>query len=80
MGGFNGLAAGDLNGDGALNLVTARYTTSQGDSSGFEVLFAEREVAPSPVVPEASTLLLLEGSATGLAAYAALQIRARRRR
>ena len=32
-----------------------------------------------PVVPEASTLLLLGGSATGLAAYVALQIRARRR-
>lgn len=35
--------------------------------------------APPPVVPEASTLILLGGSATGLAAYVALQIRARRR-
>jgi hypothetical protein len=33
-----------------------------------------------PVVPEASTLVLLGGSATGLAAYVGLQIRARRRR
>ena len=33
-----------------------------------------------PVVPEASTLLLLGGSATGLAAYVGLQIRARRNR
>jgi hypothetical protein len=31
-------------------------------------------------VPEASTLMLLASSATGLAAYAGLQIRARRRK
>jgi len=36
------------------------------------------EPSPPPVVPEASTLLLLGGSATGLAAYVGLQIRARR--
>jgi hypothetical protein len=34
---------------------------------------------PPPVIPEASTLLLLGGSATGLAAYVGLQIRARRK-
>jgi len=33
-----------------------------------------------PVVPEASTLLLLGSAATGLAGYVGLQIRARRRR
>lgn len=32
------------------------------------------------VVPEASTLVLLGGSVTGLATYVGLQIRARRRR
>jgi heme/copper-type cytochrome/quinol oxidase subunit 3 len=37
-------------------------------------------VPPTGVVPEASTLVLLASSATGLAAYAGLQIRARRRR
>lgn len=36
------------------------------------------EPTAPPVVPEASTLLLLGGSATGLAAYVGLQIRARR--
>ena len=40
----------------------------------------EEPPAPPPVVPEASTLVLLGGSATGLAAYVGLQIRARRRK
>ena len=35
---------------------------------------------PPPVVPEASTLLLLGSAATGLAGYVGLQIRARRRK
>jgi hypothetical protein len=39
----------------------------------------DQPVVP-PVVPEASTLLLLGSSATGLAAYVGLQIRARRNR
>ncbi len=34
--------------------------------------------APPPVVPEASSLILLGGSATALAAYVGLQIRSRR--
>lgn len=34
----------------------------------------------TPVVPEPSTLLLLGSAATGLAAYAGLQLRSRRRR
>jgi hypothetical protein len=34
----------------------------------------------TPVIPEASTLVLLGGSLTGLATYIGLQIRARRRR
>lgn len=33
-----------------------------------------------PIIPEASTLLLLGGAATGLAGYVGLQIRARRRK
>jgi hypothetical protein len=37
-------------------------------------------LTPPPVVPEGSTLLLLATSATGLAAYVTLQIRARHRR
>mgnify|MGYP003775075501 FL=1 len=36
-------------------------------------------VSPVPVVPEPSTLLLLGGAATGLGAYAGLQLRSRRR-
>jgi hypothetical protein len=36
--------------------------------------------APPPVVPEASTLLLLGSGAAGLASYAGLQLRARRRK
>jgi hypothetical protein len=36
-------------------------------------------VTPPPVVPEASTLILMVSAAGGLAAYAGLQIRARRR-
>jgi uncharacterized protein YbdZ (MbtH family) len=36
--------------------------------------------APPPVVPEASTLILLGGAISGLAGYAGLQLRARRRK
>lgn len=35
---------------------------------------------PPPFVPEASTLILFGGAATGLASYIGLQIRARRRK
>jgi hypothetical protein len=36
------------------------------------------EPGPPPVIPEASSLVLLAGSATALAGYVGLQIRARR--
>jgi hypothetical protein len=37
-------------------------------------------VPPAPVVPEASSLILLGSSAAGLAAYVGLQVRSRRRK
>lgn len=42
VGGMNGLAVGDLNSDGVPDIVTSRYTSSQGSNAGFEVLFGQK--------------------------------------
>jgi hypothetical protein len=80
VGEFNTFAVFDLNGDGGLDIVTNRFTSSRQQYSGFEVLFSNGQQSPPAVVPEASTLLLLGASTMGLATYVALQIRARGQR
>jgi hypothetical protein len=68
---------------------TLQLDADQPDDLGADFGFAREEQPPPPptpgpetppVVPEASTLLLLGGALSGLAGYAGLQIRARRRR
>ena len=44
MGDLNSFATGDVNGDGATDIVTSRYTSSQGLYSGFEVLLRRVDV------------------------------------
>ncbi len=39
VGGMNSFAVGDVNGDGAPDIVTTPYTAGNGEKSGFEVLF-----------------------------------------
>ena len=39
VGGMNSFGAGDLDGDGRMDIVTPRYTSGQAESSGFEVLW-----------------------------------------
>ena len=67
-----------------INTARLEYTDEGGEPQDpvdvdepVEIIVEEE--AP-PVVPEASTLLLLGSAATGLAGYVGLQIRARRRR
>ncbi len=42
VGGLNSFATADLNGDGATDIVTTRYTETNGANSGFELLFGPR--------------------------------------
>lgn len=42
VGGLNSFAVADLNGDGAVDIVTTRYTEEDGANSGFEVLYGPR--------------------------------------
>lgn len=42
VGDLNSFAVGDINGDGAADIVTSRYTKNNGSASGFEVLFGPR--------------------------------------
>jgi uncharacterized repeat protein (TIGR01451 family) len=65
-----------------INTAYVEYTDPDGQSWG--PISADEPVrlpAPcgEPVIPEASTLILLGSAATGLAGYVGLQIRARRR-
>ena len=67
-----------------INTARLEYTDEGGEPQDpvdvdEPVEIVVEEEAP-PVVPEASTLLLLGSAATGLAGYVGLQIRARRRR
>jgi len=67
-----------------INIATLEYSDENGDpQEPVDVdepveLIVEEEVPP--VIPEASTLLLLGSAVTGLAGYVGLQIRARRRK
>ena len=64
--------------------ATLEYTDDEGnpqppiDVDDPVEIIIEEEVPP--VIPEASTLILLGSAATGLVGYASLQIRARRRK
>jgi fimbrial isopeptide formation D2 family protein len=65
-----------------INTATLEYTDDEDNpqppidvDEPVEIIIEE-----TPVIPEASTLILLGSAATGLAGYASLQIRARRRR
>jgi uncharacterized repeat protein (TIGR01451 family) len=65
-----------------VNTAYIEYTDPDGQSWG-PITVEEPVRLPAPcevVVPEASTLILLGGAATGLAGYVGLQIRARRRK
>jgi fimbrial isopeptide formation D2 family protein len=62
------------------NTACVEYTDATGAPQGEICTDRPVVIQPcTPVVPEASTLILLGTAATGLASYAGLQIRARRR-
>jgi hypothetical protein len=70
-------------GETVINDVTLEYDDENGSpqppkhsDTPVRIIIIEEEV---PVIPEASTLILLGGAVTGLAGYVGLQIRARRR-
>lgn len=61
------------------NVASLEYTNEENTPQPTEEATREVEIEEEiPVVPEASTLLLLGSAATGLAGYVGLQIRARR--
>ncbi len=71
----------DSDADPATGLITniALTASDLDEDMGIYQPEAPKPVAP-PVVPEASTLILLGGAVSGLAGYVGLQIRARRRK
>lgn len=64
-----------------INSVTLEYTDGVADPQPPVTVETEVKIKETPpVVPEASTLLLLGSAASGMAGYVGLQIRARRRK
>lgn len=64
------------------NTASVEYTDPDGHPWGPIRVSVPVKIVPCtpPVIPEASTLILVGGAATGLAGYIGLQIRARRRK
>ncbi len=64
------------------NTAYVEYTTPDGQPGGPIYVEVPVKIVPCtpPVIPEASTLILLAGGATTLAGYVGLQVRARRRK
>lgn len=67
-------------GEVVINRVTLEYTDEEGNPQPPGEDEVPLEIIDElPVIPEASTLLLLGSAATGLASYVGLQVRSRRR-